>query len=113
MKLKKVFLAAVLPTLAVSLLSGCNNNNNQPSSTPKPQSFVPVDDEDEEIIVQSKLADKIHIGDKTAAEEHRDEDHIHYEVLTEPTISRQCITRDNGKEELICRPHEEKHQRDL
>ena len=50
MKLKKVFLAAVLSTLAVSLLSGCNNNNNQPSSTPKPQSSVPVDDEDEEII---------------------------------------------------------------
>ena len=52
MKLKKVFLAAVLPTLAVSLLSGCNNNNNQPSSTPKPQSFVPADDEDEEIIYE-------------------------------------------------------------
>ena len=46
MKLKKVFLAAILPTLAVSLLTGCNV---QPEAdTSKPQSFVPAEDDEEE-----------------------------------------------------------------
>ena len=46
MKLKKVFLAAILPTLAVSLLAGCSV---QPQPvTSKPQSFVPAEDDEEE-----------------------------------------------------------------
>ena len=49
MKLNKIFLAAVLPTLAVSLLTGCNNNATKPSS--KQTSFVPADDDEEEEIV--------------------------------------------------------------
>ena len=50
MKLKKVFLAAVLPTLAVSLLTSCNVV--QPVSTSKTPSFVPAEDEDEEIVYE-------------------------------------------------------------
>ena len=49
MKPNKIFLAAVLPTLAVSLLTGCNNNAAKPSS--KQTSFVPADDDEEEEIV--------------------------------------------------------------
>ena len=51
MKSKKLFLAIVLPTLAVSLLSGCNSNN-QSQSASRPQSFVSYDDEDEEIVYE-------------------------------------------------------------
>ena len=36
MKHNKLFLFAVLPTLAVSFISGCNSNNNKKSSTPAP-----------------------------------------------------------------------------
>ena len=50
MKLKKVFLAAILPTLAVSLLSSCNVV--QPVNTSKTPSFVPAEDEDEEIVYE-------------------------------------------------------------
>ena len=50
MKLKKVFLAAILPTLAVSLLSSCNSV--QPVNTSKTPSFVPAEDEDEEIVYE-------------------------------------------------------------
>ena len=49
MKSNKIFLAAVLPTLAVSLLTGCNNNAAKHSS--KQTSFVPADDDEEEEIV--------------------------------------------------------------
>ena len=52
MKLKKTFLAAILSTLAVSLLASCFNNNNKPSNTSKQQSFVPADDEDEEKVYE-------------------------------------------------------------
>ena len=51
MKSKKLFLAIVLPTLAVSLLSGCNSNN-QSQSASRPQSFVSYDDEEEEIVYE-------------------------------------------------------------
>ena len=50
MKLKRVFLAAILPTLAVSLLSSCNSV--QPVNTSKTPSFVPAEDEDEEIVYE-------------------------------------------------------------
>ena len=43
-----MFLAAVLPTLAVSLLSSCNTNVQSNSSTSKAQSFVPAEDDDDE-----------------------------------------------------------------
>ena len=48
MKLNKIFLAAVLPTLAVSLLTGCHNPA-APSS--KQSSFVPAEDDEEEEII--------------------------------------------------------------
>ena len=48
MKLNKIFLAAVLPTLAVSLLTGCHNPAT-PSS--KQSSFVPAEDDEEEEII--------------------------------------------------------------
>ena len=48
MKLNKIFLAAVLPTLAVSLLTGCSKSA-APSS--KQSSFVPAEDDEEEEII--------------------------------------------------------------
>ena len=48
MKLNKIFLAAVLPTLAVSLLTGCSKPA-APSS--KQSSFVPAEDDEEEEII--------------------------------------------------------------
>ena len=48
MKLNKIFLTAVLPTLAVSLLTGCSKSA-APSS--KQNSFVPAEDEEEEEII--------------------------------------------------------------
>ena len=51
MKLNKIFFAAVLPTLAVSLLTGCNNNNSAVPSS-KQNSFIPADDDEEEIVYE-------------------------------------------------------------
>ena len=48
MKLNKIFLAVVLPTLAVSLLTGCSKPA-APSS--KQSSFVPAEDDEEEEII--------------------------------------------------------------
>ena len=45
-------MAAILSTLAVSLLASCSNNNNKSNNTSKQQSFVPADDEDEEKVYE-------------------------------------------------------------
>lgn len=57
MKSNKLFLAIVLPTLAVSLLSSCNNN--QPTPTSKPQSFVPYEGDYDEEEIQYEIGDTV------------------------------------------------------
>ena len=64
MNQKKLFLAMALPTLAISLLSGCNNQkigSSKPSVAP---SFVPAeDDEDEPLEIGDTVKEWTHIAD--------------------------------------------------